>query len=447
MALSSRLATAVMGILILFTVGSLDWRPSRPEVPPRLVVSVGARDTWKGGAGRAELQLPADNPMAGYRPFGRTPEEEGGGVHARSLLVEAGDVRVALVLLEQMTVPSALVEKIETVARASGASCTLVVGSHTHSGPGGYDSDFLPQVAIGRFDERVERSILEGVAASLAAARSDLGPVTFSWGEEETVGLNANRDDASRPVDQRLARLRLSRSDGRAVATLLRFSAHPTLTPRPIGPGGDWPGITMEQIETGGGVAFVLPGTVGDARVAKGVAPGKGLERVVSYGRLVTSESRDLPDEALSGPLPLGCATAELSLPPADLGRMVPKVLGPLVSNLVTPWAPARARVGALRLGPIVLAGVPAEPVFDVSETIEARWPGNEVRVIGLTQGYVSYTPDPPAWEAGAPSAKNAWFGTALGPRVERAAETAIGAVLDGEGRVTTGAVAAPWPD
>lgn len=437
----------MMGIFILLAVGSLDWRPERPESPPKIVGVVQSREALRAGAGRATLDLPPDVPLAGYRPFGRAPTEPGDGVHARSLLLEAGDVKVALVLLEQMTVPSNLVTKIETVARASGASCTVVVGSHSHSGPGGYDSDFVPQVAIGRFDERVERAILDGVATSLAAARSDLAPVTLAWSEKDTEGLNSNRDDRERPVDTRLGRLRFSRLDGRPVATLLRFSAHPTLTPRSIGPSGDWPGVTMERIESEGGVAFVLPGAVGDARVAKGAGGGRELPRVVGFGELVAEESRTLADVPLTEPIALACATAEFSLPPPDLGRMVPWALGPIVSNLVSPWAPEVASVAALRLGDVIFAAVPAEPLFDVGAAIEAGWERETVRVVGTGQGYVGYTPDAPAWEAGAPSAANAWFGTALGPRLERAAETVIRAVLDEEDVGTTGAIAVPWPD
>lgn len=447
MALFPRLATAVAGVLILLSLGSLDWRPSRPETPARLQTSVGASDILRAGAGRAELQLPADVTLAGYRPFGRAPTEAGLPLHARSLLLEAGGVRVALVLLEQMTIPAPLVEKIQGLARASGASCTLVVGSHTHSGPGGYDGDFLPQVVIGRFDTRVERAILEAVAASLAAARGDLTHASLSWAEKNLQGMNANRDDKLRPVDTRLGRLRLVRGDGSPVATLVRFSAHPTLMPREVGPAGDWPGFAMEQIEGEGGVAFVLPGTVGDARVAPGAAPGEGSIRALLYGQSIAGESRKLAGELLAGPTPLGCATAEFSLPPANLGRMVPPIVGPLVSNLVSPWAPARASVAALRMGPVLLAAVPAEPVLAVSQAIEDGWPDTAVRVIGVGQGYVGYTPDPPAWETRAPSARNAWFGVELGPRIQNAAEVAVGAALEAATSKAGAAVASPWPE
>lgn len=393
------------------------------------MVAAAARGELRAGAGRAEVKLPADVALAGYQLFGRSPRQPGTPVYARSLLVEVDGQRVALVLLEQMTVPPSLVQQVERQARAAGAACTMVAATHSHSGPGGYDRSLLPQLALGRFDEETEAAILDAVSASLAAARADLGPARLEVAEATVKGLNGNRDRKGAPVDKRLGRLRLLREGGTPVATLVRWAAHPTLTPRGIGPSGDWPGFAMSGLEEEGGVAFVLAGAVGDTNVPKRATPAKGAEKPVRYGETIADRAKGLVGSTIDGPIALSCATAEVTLPPADLAGMVPAPLGPLVSNVVSPAAPEAAQVLALRLGPELLVGIPAEPTTAVAAAIEASSP--DVRVIGAAQGYVSYTPGEAEMDERVSSARYAWFGSALAGRLERGAAAAIRAAIE----------------
>ncbi|WP_373049482.1 neutral/alkaline non-lysosomal ceramidase N-terminal domain-containing protein [Vulgatibacter sp.] len=424
-------------LVVLFLLGlvaaaaGLDLRAGRQEAPPRLVASAGGRGALLAGAGRAPIALPPEVVLAGYQAFGRSPKEPSTPLYARSLLLEAGGVRTAVVLVELLTLPEPLAHAVQERAAAEGAACALVVASHTHSGPGGYDQAFLPQLVLGRYDPAVERAILEAVEASLVAARAELAPATLATGEALGAGLASNRDHKGEAVDQRITRVALQRPDGKMVATLARFSAHPTLNPRKVGPAGDWPGFTMERLEEQGGVAFVLPGAVGDARPTRAASPGKGAIRALLFGETIAERVGAIPLVAQEGPVALACAEVEFDLPPADVAGMVPEGLGRLASNLAAPTAPRTARAMAFQLGDLALVGVPAEPLGATAPLFEraAAARGLRGRVVGVAQGYTSYCVSEREMERRTTSAHNAWFGEALTPRVVRAAEAATAAL------------------
>jgi len=423
------------GSIAAFALASIDWRPSRPEGPPRILSAESRSGLLLAGAGKAEVRLPRDGVLAGYRPFGREPREAGPPTFARSLLLETGGMRTAIVLVELMTLPPSLAARIDEKVRAEGAACSLIAATHTHSGPGGYDRALIPQaVAVGRFDARVEDAILDAVAASLASARAELGPADLQTGEAD-VPFGRNRDRPGSAVDDRLTGLRLVRPEGAVVAQVARFAAHPTLESRIFGPSGDWPGVAMAAMEEQGGVALVLQGAVGDARADLDAARDLGGDHprgAEAFGRAVSRSMAGLSLHEVGAPVALGCAEAEFDLPGADLHAMVPPPFGNVVSNVASLGAPPSARLTALRLDDLVLLALPAEPTFRAAlpaESAVAR-AGLRGRVVSLADGYVGYAPLPEDVEARVFSSRYSWFGPALAARLAGGAEAATTALL-----------------
>lgn len=426
-----RLLLAAVAVL-LAGLATVDLRPDRELTPPRPIARAADRGPLLAGAGKAPVDLPPDVVLAGYRAFGRKPERGAVPLHARALLLEAGSVRTALVLLELMTLPETLVEAVQERAREAGADCALVVATHTHSGPGGYDPSFLPQLVLGRYDRQVEAALLEAVENALTAARVELAPATLAVGEARVADSVSNRDHPGEPVDDRLTTLELLRGDGSRLAMVARVSAHPTLNPRRVGPSGDWPGHAMARLEAEEGVAFLLPGALADARARKEAAPGKGQVRAIHFGETMARMVEAVERERIPEPVGLGCAEVEFDLPPPDVTAMVPRGMGTLVSNLGVLGAPDRARAMAFRIGDLALVGLPAEAMGADAPSLEtpAEEAGLEGRVVGVAQGYVSYGVGEREVEARTVSGRNAWFGAALRPRLVEVARAAVDALL-----------------
>lgn len=424
------------GLLLAATVaaaggGSLDWRAPRGPAAPRLVARQSGSGALLAGAAKVKLELPRDVLLAGYRPFGRVAEEGEAELSVRALVLETGGRRAALVLLEQLTLPGPLAREIEAHGKEV-APCTIVVATHTHGGPGGYDRDLVAQAAgVGRWDDRVGWALEQAAERALLEAARALSAAELESGELRIEGLSASRDRDESPIDDRLTTLRLTRPDGAPVATIVRFAAHPTLAPRASGPHGDWPGAFMRQLEAReAGVVFALQGAVGDvqARVPK-EGGGRRDER---YATNLATRLTELPVHEVLAPVALGCALAELDLPPAELSTVVPRALAPLASNLLDPFAPRTARVGALRLDDLVLLAVPAEPVRDAALLAEAELAerGLRGRVVSLAAGYLGYGITERDAAQRVYSSRAAWFGAALWPRLQEGLRVAVDAAV-----------------
>ncbi len=397
----------VLAILALAAAALVDLRPWRPaDVTIRTLQHV--EGPIRAGAGRARVDLPPEVPLAGYRPFGRPATKEGEPIFARTLLLESGGVLTGVVLLELMTLPASLSERIRRQLQAEGVACALVATTHTHTGPGAYDRAFVPQaVAIGRFDARVETALVDAVHAALVAARSELTPARLVAGETK-VRLSTNRDREGAPTDDRLTRIEVRRTDGTRIASLVRLAAHPTIADR-AALSGDWPGRLMRRLEEGGGIAFVLQGAGGDAMV-------EGERDPAQFAARAHGAAEAVPLEAIDDPPALGCRLAEFALPPPDLAAMVPAPFGRFASNLATPFAPKTSQVVELRLGRLSLLGVPGEPTHAVGRRLEAASPS--LRTVGLAGDYLGYLVEPADVKDRVFSGRNAWFGSELAERV-----------------------------
>lgn len=430
-----RWTVALAVIAMAVVAAAIDWRSPREEGAPRILSSESRSGALLAGAGRARVDLPEGAVLAGYRPFGREAGGDGGAIHARSLILEVGGLRSAIVLVELMTLPPSLASRIEDRVQAAGVGCSVIAATHTHSGPGGYDRALIPQaVAVGRFDAGMEDAILNAVSASLASAKAELAPADLATAEG-TLPFGRNRDRPGGPVDDRLTGVRLLRPDGARVAQIVRFAAHPTLEARAFGPSGDWPGAAMAALEEEGGVALVLQGAVGDARADLDAARDLGdeaLRDAESFGGAVARATAALGFHEVAAPVAMGCAAAEFDLPVADLDAMVPRPLGRLVSNLASLAAPATSRISALRLDDLVMLAVPAEPTYGAAVPAEeaVSRTGLRGRIVSLAEGYVGYAPLPEDVDARVFSSRYSWFGSALAGRIARGAEATAAALL-----------------
>lgn len=406
----SKTALRIGGFLavgVIATAALVDLRPWRPP-EAQIRVALHAEGPIRAGAGRAIVELPREVPLAGYRPFGRTATGEREPIFARALVLEAGGVRTGLVLLELMTLPASLSERIARSLREEGIECALVAATHTHTGPGGYDRALIPQaLAVGRFDARVEAALVDAVKASVAQAAGSLAEARIFAGEGRAA-LARNRDRKGAPVDDRLLRIEIRQADESPIATLIRMAAHPTIAAREER-SGDWPAQVMRSLEEGGGIGFVLQGAVGDALV-------RGKREVRCFGERVLQAAEALPLERIDEPPVLGCRLADFTLPPPDLSAMLPRPFVRIASNAALLFAPETSQVVGLHLGQLTLVGVPGEPTAAVGSRLEAA--GGRVRTVGLAMDYTGYLVEPADMEDRVFSARNAYFGAELTDRI-----------------------------
>ncbi len=385
--------TLILGVLgfalLLVLAASWDVCASRPVGAPQLQLRAHAEGPLLAGAASRPLAVPLPSAVAGYGVPRATAQAVAFPVRARALVLEAGRVRVGVVTLDVLVGDASLDGAIREAARALGLTDVWVAVTHTHSGPGGYAKNPVAQLAgTGLLHARAREAVVAAAAGALRDADQARQPVSLRFGESSVPELVGAREAPS-DVDARLSRLVFLGNAG-PVAQLLVFACHPTLVPRPpAGLDPDWPGRLAEMEDARGqGVTLVLQGAVGNASPALHGEPAGRLDAFVA-GLASATDAVPL-SAAASG---LGLARVSVGLPGPDAGRLVPRLLRPLANNTLCAAAPAEATVALLRVGPLVLLGVPAEPSAAAGRVLEEA--AGARRVVSLVDGYLGYVETP----------------------------------------------------
>jgi neutral ceramidase len=372
-------------VVLLLVFGLDDVCAGRRVAPPVVLLAAHAEGPLLAGAASRMLSVPLPATVAGYGVPRAIARAVAFPVKARALFLEAGGVRLGLVSLDVLVGDAALQAAIEKATADLALTDTWVAVTHTHSGPGGYASNPVAQVAgTGLLKGTAREAVVRAAALALRDAYAARSPVSLRFAEGTFPDLVGAREPPQ-DVDARLSRLVFEGPAG-PVAQLLVFACHPTLVPRPpAGLDADWPGRLAEaEAERGHGVTLLLQGAVGNVSPAlPEAAPGR-------LGRFVAQLS-SAADGLVPKPVPsgLGVVRVRVGVPGPDARRLVPWPLRPLADNVLCAAAPAEASVALLRLGPLVLLGVPGEPSAAAARVLEAA--AGAGRTVSLVNGYLGY--------------------------------------------------------
>ncbi len=418
-----RRAALLLGALLLaglcLLAGLWDVCAGRPARPPQVQLLAHAEGALLAGAASQPLGVPLPTAVAGYGIPRANTSAVAFPVRASALVVEAGQVRVGLVTLDVLVGDAGLETAIRQATTGLGLTELWVAVTHTHSGPGGYASNLLVQVAgTGLLHRRTREAVVAAAAAALRDAYQARRPVSLRFGETSLPELVGARE-APQDVDARLSRL-VFEGEAKPVAQLLVFACHPTLVARP--PGGldpDWPGRLAEAEEARGhGVTLVLQGAVGNVSPAP---QWDNPQRLTGFVQTLASASDALA--LVNVPAGLGVARVAVDLPGPDAQRLVPRRFRPLADNVLCAAAPSGAAVELLWFGPLVLLGVPAEPSGAAGRVLEEA--AGARRVVSLVNGYFGYVETPQHLERDEGEAQRQLLGGRFLEALTRAAQAA----------------------
>jgi neutral/alkaline ceramidase-like enzyme len=296
----------------------------------------------------------------------------------------------------------------------------VVAATHTHAGPGGFwEHRLAERIGTGPYDPRVRDAVAGAVAEAIRRADGALAPARVSVSRAVAADLARSRSGGAE--DGRLAVVRVNAEGGAPLAEVVVFAAHPTILGKANRRlSGDWPGRFAADGRRG--LRLVLQGAIGDQSVAgpSSTAPEKFAEEL-------SSRVEALPATAPSASAELAFAAVEVGLPSPDVGA-APSLLRRAARNVAWGSLPATARVEAVRLGDLVLAAVPAEPVAAVAAGWRAALPRG-AEIVSLAGGYLGYVEEPSRMAAGAGETDRTYFGPDLARRLGEAAKLAAEAV------------------
>jgi len=433
----------------------------------------------RAGAGRALITPPVGFPMGGWsnalheRSFGNDMD-----LTATVLVVTDGTTSAAIAELDLCVVTDAQAAAIRrAIGEAVGmpAPAVRVTATHNHSAPvtgelTGAGWMFEGLDAVGPYMAMVT----EQLAGAARTAWANLEPVTVGHGTGTSpLAVNRRADmpgggvrvahNWDGPVDHSVRVARLDGDSGAPVATIVHYSAHPTILA-----GGnhyvtpDYPGPARRTVEESlGGYCLFLQGTPGDIGTVEtfvdelepyrrlGTMLGHDAAAVASRstGRLRRqrlAEEHD-PSSWLARfeyePQPpsdetLRVASRSVLMPVRpDLGDPVAlrreatsrraelraaierradafeiRELRVQTKGLCMSAEQAEALAGldayplevhGLRIGPLGFIGVPLEPFIELGRAIAAASPFARTFVSGYTNGYRNYLPTIDEWPRG----------------------------------------------
>lgn len=363
------------------------------------------------------LDPPEPLPLGGYTARqGKVAEPGGEPLFARVAVLKQGDREVALVSLEMLTVPESLVAKVRE-GLPPGTNL-FMVATHTHGAP---DSQMLNSrmrmgiPGIATYKEKWLEWYGDRILKGILAARTAPGMIVNFRTREFRPELNRARREHGRPDPW--ARV-IETKHGPVVSV---FAAHATIfDEKRMQTTGDWPGAIMRR----GGLVF--PGAIGDASPAAPDDKAPAPEKINAFTNRWFDTSRRAETETLSEELAFDQEPIETGPPSLhpDFARAngIPTALA---QRLLDGFAPREASLTAVRLGNVVLLGVPGEPTSHVGWRIAeaGRRMGFNVWVVSHCNGWMGYIVDAAGYVLNGYEATLTMYGPETANRVTEAAE------------------------
>ena len=198
-------------------------------------------------------------------------------LYASAVVIQAGDKKLAIVGLDLGRSPA---EKTIQNVRArikekAGIEYSFISGSHTHHGPVLELTDEEGK-GKGKFDAAIRyyQELEDGIVAAILEADSKLAPARLATGVVKLNGFNRNRHTKiePKPVDPDLGVIRLDGANGKPVAVIVNFTAHPTMVAGSVLQfSADYVGALKQTVEKEfGGQAVFMQGAAGDMSANKG---------------------------------------------------------------------------------------------------------------------------------------------------------------------------------
>ena len=251
----------------------------------------------QAGVARINLTPPLEM-KAALGGYGARMSRPATGVHdavwAKALVLAQAERKFAVVTADVLAFPpgfkAAVIERL--AAPAWSADQVLLLPSHSHSSidmmalhPG--NGFGIPQVGI------FHKELYENTAGRLARVIGDAGknlvPVSAASAAVSVPDRNRNRRHGLAIHDTDLGVARIDTLDGRPLAVLVNWTAHPTfMEAQDMLFSGDWPGHlqrTMEALIGQGVTVMYYNGAEGDQSPTPPSDCGSNWERAERYGR------------------------------------------------------------------------------------------------------------------------------------------------------------------
>jgi len=310
----------------------------------------------------------------------------------------------------------------------------MLAGTHTHSGPCGYDKRFVSDTLFGRYKSTIFEMIVRGISSAIIQAAQNREPANIFYGSKEAPGLNRSRRDPAFDIstgggpsdipfntdkyktDTTLSVVMFKTLDDKPIGLIYNFASHPTvMSPKNMLISADWPGVAGARLEKEmgrGTAAIFINGALGDA------APNPDWT-------FVNKEWEDM--EAYGLEIARAVLEVKTSLKPMTAGkikgRTVRKNFERLALRAFKGWKMPKSMsklalsrtdqpLQAARVGNVVFLAVPGEPTTTVGARLKELCDKDYLCLVTApSNSYLGYFVLEKEWKEGGYAANSCMFG------------------------------------
>ncbi len=249
---------------------------------------------FKVGFAKRDITPQAPMPMWGY---GARHNALSDGVLepllAKAIVIEIGDDALAIVGMDIGRGPTrGMMSQIRNAVADAGVDHVLIAGSHSHHGPVIELTD-RDGFGRGKYDDAVAYSkrLPELLIEAILEAKKNSQPARMGIATKN-LELNRNRHTKRpvRPIDPMLAAIRFDSADGKPLAVLVNFAAHPvTVDEKVLKFSPDYPGYLQSRVESSLATnCMFMQGASGD------MSPNRGSLDTKAYGEALGDQAIEL---------------------------------------------------------------------------------------------------------------------------------------------------------
>jgi hypothetical protein len=395
--------------------------------------------TLLAGVGRVDLTPPLSM-KAALGGYGARDSKPAIGVHdavwAKAVMLTQGERKFVLVTADVLAFPYQFKAAVMQRLSADGwnANQVLLLPSHSHT-----SFDMMALHPANVFQNRqvglFHKELYEYTADKLAQVVRDAGkrqvPILAGSTTVSVPERNRNRRRGLTTHDTALTVTRLDTTKGEPLAVLVNWTAHPTfMDENDMMFSGDWPGHlqrTVEALVGQGMTTLYYNGAEGDQSPVPPPNCSSHWERAERYGREMgilawRAFEKVKPREVKT----FAYHTETISLPKrqwhpdfmktggAEYGLDEAKMQG-----FVDQLNPTETHSTCLRLGDLVILGVPGEMATELGMEIKSRAQkatgAGSVTIGGLADEWVSYILSAEEYRKGGYEASMSFYGETLG--------------------------------
>lgn len=366
-------------------------------------------------------------------------------IMAKALVVKKDNTKYAIITIDILGLPANV--KVDLLKRLPNEGWTaenmMLLPSHSHgslemAAINSKNKLNIPQIGI--FQPELLDFLLSKLKTLIETADQNYQPVKIGTASQQIEGLNRNRRKDP-DVDKEMTITRVDLENGKPLAVLVNWTAHPTfIGGKDMQVSAEWPGYLQSELQTMIGsdvTAMYYNGAEGDQSPVLNAA-GNAYEKIQLYGKLVAEKAFGIYQKIKPKTTQtFNYQYQTVVLPEHEPHPAFMKTGGEeygmdenSVKVVMNMLAPVKVGIGAVRIGDLIIAGVPGEMTAVLGKKIKAtlRDEGaKNIAIGGLANEWISYILDKEQYINGEGYESSvSFFGPGLGQLItEKVTQTA----------------------